>query len=122
MFLYLFAFVVFLVLDIAFLSFNRNFFELQVIDIQRVSMQFNYLPAIAAYVVLIFAFYWFILKNRRPIIDAVLLGGVINGTFELTNMALLKKWHLQTVLLDTTWGAFLWGFTTYLTYKVFPRK
>ena len=121
MVLYLFAFSLFLLLDILFLYVNRNFFELQVIDVQRVSIQMNYASAFAAYIVLTFGLYWFILKNRRPVLDAFLLGGLINGTYELTNMSLLKKWHLKTVLLDTAWGAFLWGFTVYITYLVFPR-
>ena len=122
MLLYIFAFSLFLVLDILFLYTNRNFFELQVIDVQRVSIKMNYASAFAAYIILTFGLYWFILKNRRPVIDAILLGGLINGTYELTNMSLLKKWHLKTVLLDTAWGAFLWGFTVYITYLVFPRK
>ena len=61
---------------------------------------------------------YFILKQRRSVMDAFILGIVIYGVYETTTYALLKKWSIQTVMIDTLWGGILFGLTTYLTYKL----
>lgn len=85
----------------------------QVIDVQRVVLSFNSTAALLAYVVLLFGLYWFVIRVRASVLDAALLGALINGTYELTNMTMFKKWHWETVVIDTLWGAFLWGFVAY---------
>jgi uncharacterized membrane protein len=110
----LITFIIFLVLDISFLNLTGKLFADQVVDVQRVIGTMNYSAAAVEYALLLFALYWFILSRRSSILDAAILGGLINGSFELTNMALFKKWRIETVLLDTAWGAFLWGFVTFL--------
>jgi uncharacterized membrane protein len=115
----LFALVLFLLLDAGFIFINYTIFRDQVIDVQRVTMIPKNLGVIAAYALVLFAFYYFILRTRRSVFEAALLGLVVNGVYELTNYSLLKKWRLQTVVLDTLWGAALWGMTTYITYEVF---
>jgi uncharacterized membrane protein len=112
----LIAFILFIVLDYLFITFTKSVFENQVIDVQRVVMTMNYYAAIIAYGVLFFALYWFILSRKASVLDAAILGAVINGTFELTNMAIFKKWHVKTVIIDTLWGAVLWGSVTFLAY------
>lgn len=114
----LFPFALFLFMDISFLTLNRQFFENQVMEIQRSGITMNYRAAGLAYLLLIFALYWFILRRKASVLDAAILGGVINGAYELTNMALLKKWQWATVALDTSWGAFLWAFVTFMTYRL----
>jgi uncharacterized membrane protein len=111
---FLLAFLLFGVLDICFLKFFGNVFIRQIFDVQGVSIKMNYLGALGAYLVLFFALYWFILIRGASVLDAAILGGVINGSFELTNMALFKAWHWETIILDTLWGAFLWGFVTFV--------
>lgn len=115
----LITFIIFISLDITFLNLAGKIFSDQVVDVQRVIMTMNYSAALVAYAVLLFALYWFILSRRseNTILDAAILGGVINGSFELTNMALFKKWRVETVILDTVWGSFLWGFVAFLYVK-----
>ena len=112
----LLTFIIFLSLDAGFLNLMRKFFADQVVDVQRVVMTMNYSAAAVAYIVLLFALYWFILSRRSEnlVLDAVILGAVINGSFELTSAALFKKWRLETILVDTFWGVFLWGFVAFL--------
>ena len=112
-----FAFVLFIVLDAVFWKFNMKLIESQVIDIQRVALQIKPLGAILAYLFIIGGFYWFILKEHRPVLDAAILGAFVNGVYECTNYSILKKWNLKMVLVDTVWGAFLWGFVAFMTYK-----
>jgi uncharacterized membrane protein len=112
----LIPFILFIDLDNIFIRLNHSVFENQIIDVQRVAMTMNYYAAIVEYALLLFALYWFILRKKASVIDAAILGAVINGSFELTNLALFKKWHIVTVLIDTFWGAALWGFVAFLAY------
>jgi uncharacterized membrane protein len=116
---FLLAFILFGVLDVCFLRGFGFIFLKQAMDIQGAPVSMNYMGALGAYLVLFFALYWFILSRGASVLDAAILGGVINGTFELTNMALFKLWRWQTILLDTFWGAFLWGFVTFVYRRVF---
>ena len=112
--------IIMLVLDVIFLGLNRDMFQLQVAEVQRVVLEVRYLGAVLCYPLLIFALYYFIIKDRRPVIDAMLLGFVIYGVYETTTYALLKKWKLQTMMIDTLWGGILFGLTTMITYKLTP--
>jgi uncharacterized membrane protein len=114
--------LIMLVLDVIFLGLNRDMFQLQVAEVQRVVLEVRYLGAVLCYPLLIFALYYFIIKDRRPVIDAMLLGFVIYGVYETTTYALLKKWKLQTMMIDTLWGGILFGLTTMITYKLTPIR
>jgi|688.fasta_scaffold66747_3 uncharacterized membrane protein len=114
--------LIMLVLDGIFLGMNRDMFALQVAEVQRVVLEIRYLGAVLCYALLIFALYYFIIKDRRPVIDAMLLGFVIYGVYETTTYALLKKWKLQTMMIDTLWGGILFGLTTMITYKLTPIR
>lgn len=115
----LFALILFVLLDVLFLYFNYDVFSHQIIHVQRVVMTPKPRGIFITYAVVLFAFYYFILRTRRSVKEAAILGGVINGIYELTNYSLFKKWELNTVILDTLWGATSWGMTTYITYKIF---
>ena len=84
--------------------------------IQNSPLRINYAGACACYVLLIFGLYFFILRERKSVFTAFMLGVVIYGVYETTTIALLKNWQVQTVLIDTLWGGTLFATTTYLTY------
>ena len=112
--------IILLLLDAVFLTVIKETFELQIAEVQRVVMEVKYLGVFLCYVLLIFALHYFIIKDRRSILDAMLLGFVIYGVYETTSYALLKKWKLRTVMIDTLWGGILFGLTTMATYKLTP--
>lgn len=114
--------LIFICLDAIFLYLNNHLFSTQVIEIQRVTMNVKPMGIILSYIVLCFAFWYFVLRTNRPIWEAALLGFVIYATFELTNYSIFKKWKLSTVLLDSLWGAALWGGSAMLTYELFSRN
>jgi uncharacterized membrane protein len=114
--------LILLALDAVFITATKDMFALQVAEVQRVVMEVKYLGAVMCYALLIFALYYFIIKDRRPVIDAILLGFVIYGVYETTTYALLKKWKLKTVMIDTLWGGILLGLTTMATYKLTPIR
>jgi uncharacterized membrane protein len=86
----------------------------QVKSVQGSPLKMNFLAAIICYLFLVFGIYYFIIKPKRSVRDAFLLGVVIYSVFELTNLAIFKNWSIFTVLLDTLWGGVLFGTTTYL--------
>jgi uncharacterized membrane protein len=78
----------------------------------------NFLAIAICYIFLILGLNYFIIKPRRSVQDAFLLGLVIYGVSETTNWALFDKWSLITVIIDTLWGATLFGLTTFIVHLI----
>lgn len=114
--------LIFICLDAIFLYLNNHWFSTQVIEIQRVTMMVKPTGIILSYIVLAFAFWYFVLRTNRPIWEAALLGFVINATYELTNYSVFKKWKLSTVFMDSLWGGVLWGASAMITYELFSKN
>jgi len=110
--------VILLALDFVYITLNRNMFEVQVADVQRVSLQMRPFGGVLCYIMLVIGLYYFIVREHRAIFDAFLLGLVIYGVYEGTTYALFKKWKLNIVFMDTLWGGILFALTTFITYKV----
>ena len=56
---------------------------------------------------------YFIIIPKKSHIDAFVLGLVIYGVYEGTNYAILKKWPLKIVIMDTLWGGILFALTSF---------
>lgn len=108
--------VILLLLDFIYLSYNRHEMEMQVVNIQRVVMQLKMVPTVLCYFLLIVGLNFFILNRHRPIHEAVLLGIVIYGVFDTTNLAMFKKYKWNLALMDALWGGALFGLTTAVVY------
>lgn len=106
--------IVFISLDYLYLNSMKGYFEKQVQAVQGSGMQINYLGAALCYLFLIIGINYFIIKPKKSVQDAFLLGLVIYGVYETTNYALFKKWSLLTVFIDTLWGGILFALTTYI--------
>ena len=106
--------IVFVTLDYFYLNLIKSYFENQVQLVQGSPLKMNYLGAIICYIFLIFGINYFIIKPKRSIQDAFLLGLIIYAVFETTNLALFSKWSWFTVLIDSLWGGTLFALTTYI--------
>ena len=115
---YLFSAIIFVILDGLYLNLIKNHFNKQVKAIQGTDIQINMIATGITYIFLIFGLNYFIIKNHRSIKDAALFGLVIYATYEFTNMALFKNWFVTTAIIDSLWGAILFGLTTAIIYKV----
>ncbi|PKL36364.1 DUF2177 domain-containing protein [Candidatus Peregrinibacteria bacterium HGW-Peregrinibacteria-1] len=78
------------------------------------SPQVNWPPAIVFYLIfiagiMVFAIHPAITKNSplTAITLGAFLGVLTYATYDLTNMATLKNWPIQVVLIDIAWGAIL---------------
>lgn len=109
--------IILLTLDSIYIYLTLGEFKLQIAEVQRVVLQVKYLGAILCYFFLIFGLYYFILREHKSIFDAMLFGFVIYGVYDTTTYAVLKKWKLKLMIMDTLWGGALMGLTTWLTYK-----
>ena len=110
--------IVLIILDSVYLHLMTGYFKRQVMAVQGSPLQLNLVGAALCYVFIIFGLNYFIIKNKKSVKDAFLLGIVVYAIFELTNLALFKNWHIMSVLIDTLWGGILFGLTTGIVYKL----
>ena len=113
-FLMLISAIVFITIDFIYLNMMKDYFDNQIKKIQGTKIEMNFLGAALCYIFLIYGLNYFIIKPRKSVNDAFLLGLVIYGVFETTNYALFKNWSIITVIMDTLWGGLLFASTTYI--------
>ena len=110
--------LVILVLDGVFIYTQRNYFNNQIKVVQGTEISPDTLAIVLTYLVIIFGLYYFIIREKRSIMDAALLGFSMYALYELTTKSLFKNWRWKTVIVDTTWGAVLFALTTFIVYKL----
>ena len=115
---YLVAAIIFVILDGIYLNLIKGYFNKQIKNIQGSDIEINIIATGITYIILIFGLNYFIIRRNRSVQDAALLGFIIYGVYEFTNMALFKNWSIFTVIIDTTWGTVLFGLTTAIVYKL----
>lgn len=113
-FLLLVSAIVFIVTDFIYLNLMKGYFDKQIQSVQGSLPKMNYLGAALCYIFLIVGINYFIIKPKKSVSDAFLLGIIIYGVYETTNYALLKNWSILTVIIDTLWGGTLFAITTYI--------
>ena len=110
--------IVLISIDFVYLNVMKGYLENQLKSVQGSAVKFNYLGAALCYVFLIVGLNYFIIKPKRSVSDAFLLGIVIYGVYETTNYATFKNWSLLTVIIDTLWGGLLFAATTYIIHLI----
>lgn len=86
--------------------------------IQKSPLELNMYGALLSYVCVISVLYYFIISQHKPVLDAFLLGILLYGTFDMTNISIFKQYAWKTALIDTLWGGILFAFTTWATYAL----
>ena len=114
-------------IDLIYLYTCGSIFTKQIKIIQNKEVVVKKIPAFIAYLFLTLALYYFIIRkkdnyktNNDMIKDAVILGSLIYGIFDATNMALIDKWTINLFIIDTIWGGILFGLSAYL-YILFVK-
>lgn len=103
-----------LLIDLIFLYNIKDLFNKQIIKIQGTPIKINLLGAFLSYFFIIISLYWFIIKDKKSLKDAFILGISMYGVYEYTNLALLKNWNIKTTIIDTLWGGILFLISTYI--------
>ena len=114
---YLLSAIVFVILDGFYLNLTKDYFNKQVKSIQGSDIKANFVAIGITYIFLIYGLNYFIIQKNRPVKDAALLGLVIYAVYEFTNLSIFTNWSVLSTIIDTTWGAVLFGLTTAIVYK-----
>ena len=100
------AFVL-LSIDLAYIYSKSDYFKRYFEKIQGSPLKTNPLKAMMAYILLVIGLYYFVIREKKPITYAFLLGVFVYGVYDLTNYATLKIGHLD-LLLPTLYGVVLY--------------
>ena len=114
---YLLSAIVFVILDGFYLNLTKDYFNKQVKSIQGSDIKANFIAIGITYIFLIYGLNYFIIQKNRSVKDAALLGLVIYAVYEFTNLSIFTNWSVLSTIIDTTWGAVLFGLTTAIVYK-----
>lgn len=117
--LYIVTAIVFLGLDAVMLTrVMRPLFETHIGPLLLDSPRLG--PAAVFYLAYVAGVLWFVslpaLRADLPVqalIAGAVLGAMAFGTYEFTNLATLRDWSWQMVVVDVTWGAVLTGFSAW---------
>ena len=112
----LFSAVILLSLDFIYLNLTKSVFQTQVFKIQHGVMNVKLIPAILCYILLVIGLNYFILQKQGTILEAFLLGFIIYGVFDSTNLAIFKNYEWNVDIMDTVWGGILFALTTWIIY------
>ena len=117
-FIFLLSAIILVSIDFIYLNLMKDYFDNQVTQVQGSSLKMNLLGTVLCYIFLVVGLNYFIIKPRKSAQDAFLLGLIIYGVFETTNLGLFKNWSIFTVIIDTLWGAILFALTTLIVNKI----
>ena len=117
-FLMLVSAIIFILTDFIYLNLIKDYFLNQIKLVQGSEPKLNYLGIVLCYIFLIAGINYFIIKPRKSVSDAFLLGIVIYGVYETTNYALFSNWSIISVIIDTLWGGLLFASTAYVVEKI----
>lgn len=119
---WLICFVVFLVIDLAWIvGVARSFYRTQIGHL--LAEDFRIVAAMLFYVFYVAGIVWFCMWGaegwKAAAISGALFGFFCYATYDMTNYATLRDWPLQMVLVDIAWGTVLTasvaGIGTYLS-------
>jgi uncharacterized membrane protein len=121
--LYLSAFVVFLAIDMVWLTVvAREFYHKQLGFLQ---IHFNLWAAFAFYLLFVAGLLVFVIvpaveagSLRKALLLGAFFGLVTYATYDLTNQATVKDWPWILTIVDMTWGAVLATTVSYLGYLI----
>lgn len=113
--LYLATLLIFLAIDVIGIStLIKPVFERHVGDMLADPLRLG--PAALFYLFYIGGVLWFVSvpalaadRPERALIGGALLGLMCYGTYEFTNLATLRGWSIEQVVIDSLWGAALTG-------------
>jgi uncharacterized membrane protein len=107
-----------LFLDALWLGSRFSYYQNLFADIQKSPLTIRFLPAVAVYILIALAVWFFVFqvsdksiaKNPgKAFAIGATLGFSMYGLYDLTNLATLRGYTLEMTLVDMAWGTFLCG-------------
>jgi len=113
--------VILIIIDIPVLIYvNKNTYLINFKNINNGEINFTKLKILSAllcYLIMAFGLYYFSVKEKN-ILNALILGFVINGIYNTTNYATINKYSLNVAIIDTIWGPTLMTTVAYLVINL----
>ena len=110
--------VVLLIIDVTYLYLRRGDFNIYFLNVQKSPLKFRLSGAILAYFLLILGMYHFIIRDKKSLQDAFLLGVFVYGVYDFTNYPTLSNWTLKFSLMDMFWGGTVLTISTFIIYEL----
>ena len=111
-----------LILDAIYLSSFSNQYNSMMKTIQKSPLKIKPLYALVVYVLMIIGWKLLIDNKKNSVRNSVILGVVIYGVFDFTNLAIFDNYSLKLGLIDMLWGGILFGISAYVATKKFDLK
>ena len=113
--------LIFIIIDVPVLMYvNKDTYLVNFRNINNGEIDFTRLKIISAlicYLIMAFGLYYFSVKEKN-ILNALILGFVINGIYNTTNYATINKYSLKVAIIDTIWGPTLFTIVSYLAINL----
>tara|TARA_Y100000389_G_scaffold204867_1_gene260275 strand:+ start:396 stop:818 length:423 start_codon:yes stop_codon:yes gene_type:complete len=110
--------LIILLVDALFLKIISRTFGKMIQNIQGSEMKIRWNYAMFVYALIVVQIYFLLIKHKRPLSDAFLLGATTYGIFDFTSMAILKNYKLNIALIDMFWGGTLYYIVLILFRKI----
>ena len=99
------------ILDGTFIYFMKNRFVKQIEKTTGKPIVVRFSAVVACYLILTFGVYYFVIYKNSSLFDSGLMGFMIYGIFETTNLAIFAEWNIVNAVIDSIWGGVLFVLT-----------
>jgi uncharacterized membrane protein len=112
-----------LILDYVYLSTVSSNYNDLLLKIQNKPLKLKPIYALVVYIIMTVGWTLLILlKNKKyslsnNVINSIILGIVIYGVFDFTNLAIFNNYSLTIALIDVLWGGVLFGISSYVALR-----
>ena len=115
-----FIFILFVVLDLFYLNFFKNFYE------HHLNIQYSntkVIPAILAWLCIVIAYYYSVQKPlESKYLRGLILAVGMYGVYNMTNLAILQHYSYELAIQDSLWGTTLITTVTYINSHVYENS
>ena len=115
--------IIILLLDYIYLgSVLKDPFMKVIKKIQKKEGKVNLYYAAVVYLLMITSIHYFIIKDSRTPFSAFILGIIIYGVFDFTNLSIFDDYPLGLAIHDTIWGGTLFFLATLIFEHITKRS
>ena len=102
-----------ILIDIFYLKLISSKFSKMISNIQGYPIKFKLYSAIITYILMSYGLKILVIDTKNSLNEkfkkAFLLGVVVYGVFDFTNLTIIDKWQLELSIMDMIWGGtFQW--------------
>lgn len=122
---YIISLIVLFPIDLVWLTLTKKIYDNWLSPFQRV---LNIPAAILVYLFIPFGLVYLVISknmgaypNTKILLDAFVYGICSYSVYDLTNLATLKGWNIQMVIVDIVWGGVLCTLVTYISLLILSK-